>query len=125
MIPAMLYSGVEPTDARDYTVHACNWPDIAGGYFVGKMAGEPIPYMLYNILFKDGKARDDIDSVEQVYKELEIYYRDIIQKTLKKRGIYMAQNKKLISVIIGLICFALVISWIFVSINLLCMNCLE
>ena len=78
MIPAMLYSGVEPTDARDYTVHACNWPDIAGGYFVGKMAGEPIPYMLYNILFKDGKARDDIDSVEQVYKELAIYYRDII-----------------------------------------------
>ena len=78
MIPAMLNSGVESLDAREYTVHACNWPDIAGGYFVGKMAGEPIPYTLYNILFKDGKAREDIESVDQIYKELAIYYRDII-----------------------------------------------
>lgn len=78
MIPAMLKSGVEPDDARDYTVHACNWPDIAGGYFVGKMAGEPIPYTLYNILFKDGEAQEDISSIDQIYERISVYYRDLI-----------------------------------------------
>ena len=78
MIPAMLNSGVEPIDARAYTVHACNWPDIAGGYFVGKMAGEPIPYTLYNILFKDGEARGDLSSVDQIYEEMSDYYRELI-----------------------------------------------
>ena len=106
MISAMLNSGVEPSDARDYTVHACNWPDIAGGYFVGKMAGEPIPYMLYNILFKDGKARDDIESIEQIYNEMAIYYRDLITPAYEIcREKLIDKNRKIKSVLCYDDCF--------------------
>ena len=30
IIPAMIHSGIEPQDAVAYTMHGCNWPDIAG-----------------------------------------------------------------------------------------------
>ena len=79
MISAMEHSGVETKDARNYTVHACNWPDIAGGYFVAKMAGETIPNTLYAVLFEDGVLKTDIASVEEIYQKVAERYRALIK----------------------------------------------
>ncbi len=75
MIPAMKNIGVEEYDAVEYTLHACNWPDIAGGYATYTMCGEPIPKTICDALYKDGRLCTDISSIDDAYGRIADSYR--------------------------------------------------
>ena len=83
MIPAMQKFGVERKDAIDYTIHACNWPDISGGYYVAGRAGEPIPQSIMNVLFNEDKSLN-FSSIDCVYEQIGKYYYDLIAPIYKE-----------------------------------------
>ena len=76
VIPAMINAGVEPQDAVNYTMHPCNWPDIAGKYCVTNHLGGPIPAMILDMMLDEQKQlRRDFPSMDSVYGGLEEYFR--------------------------------------------------
>ncbi|MBQ2735551.1 MAG: hypothetical protein IJF33_06930 [Clostridia bacterium] len=84
MIPAMEHIGVEHTDAINYTVHPCNWPDIAGGYAIADKIGEPMPEMLMAAL-SDGEGRFvELSSTEELYSRYADYYREKVRAHFAK-----------------------------------------
>ena len=79
MIPAMEHIGVEHADAVNYTVHPCNWPDIAGGYAVMDKIGEPMPQMLLDAISDENGLRKDTASIDDVYRLYADSYRQLIR----------------------------------------------
>lgn len=79
MISAMEQSGVEHTDAVNYTVHPCNWPDIAGGYTVADKIGDPMPQMLMEAFLQDFERLERATSIDAFYQSFSTYYRKRIQ----------------------------------------------
>lgn len=75
MIPALLNNGVDKADAAEYSIHACNWPDIHGGFASAGDIGGPIPKWIMYALMKDGKPRQNYQSIDELYGVLEEFYR--------------------------------------------------
>lgn len=75
MIPALLHSGVEKTDAIEYSIHACNWPDIHGGFASAGDIGGPIPRMILHALMDNGKPRQNYSTIDELYHAIEDNYR--------------------------------------------------
>lgn len=46
VIPAFMSAGIEKSEAANYTVHGCNWPDIPAKYCVVGMTGGSIARMI-------------------------------------------------------------------------------
>ena len=82
MISAMEHIGVEHSDAVNYTVHPCNWPDIAGGYAVADKIGEPMPKMLMEALTEEIPAHTVPTSIDGVYRIYADYYRRRVREQL-------------------------------------------
>ena len=82
MIPAMRRIGVSESDAMNYTVHPCNWPDISGGYVALDKIGDPIPVMLYHVLYDDNGSGRDFCSMEKIYTAFSAYYRNVLEKSI-------------------------------------------
>ena len=64
VIAAHRHIGVDEANARDYSIHPCNWADIAGGSSIIGGLGGPIPEMLMRLLptltDKEDLCADDI-----------------------------------------------------------------
>lgn len=76
VIPAMIKAGIEPQDAVNYSMHACNWPDISGKYCVTHYLGGPIPAMILDMMLDEQhQLRKDFLSMDSVYEGLEEYFR--------------------------------------------------
>lgn len=76
VIPAMVNAGIEHRDAVNYTMHPCNWPDIAGKYCVTHYLGGPIPAMILSMMLDEqNQLRKDFPSMDAVYEGLEEYFR--------------------------------------------------
>ena len=76
MIPAMEHAGVSHTDAVNYTVHPCNWPDIAGGYAVTDKIGEPMPEMLMEAFGRELPNLRNAASIDAFYECYAEWYRE-------------------------------------------------
>lgn len=83
MIPAMRHVGVEERDAVNYTIHPCNWPDIAGGYSILGQVGDTIPHMMYDAFFGEEAPRAEFSSMEELYSRYEEYYRELVRNSLE------------------------------------------
>ncbi len=82
MIPAMRGIGVDSLDAVNYTVHPCNWPDIAGGYAeIGKI-GSPIPEMLLQSLLDGNGNPRSFSSTEEIYEAFRSDYKALVNREL-------------------------------------------
>ncbi len=79
MIAAMEHAGVEHKDAVNYTIHACNWPDV-DGYVNVDLPGIPIPKMVMNALVSDGKLIKEYESIDEIYKAIEDNYRVVLKE---------------------------------------------
>lgn len=77
VIPAYRTIGVEERDAVNYSVHPCNWADIAGGYAVVGGVGGLLPKMLLQVL----NERTDFDSIDEIYAALAQVYRATVRQT--------------------------------------------
>lgn len=67
-IPAQRYAGVPAEDAADYTVHACNWPDIPGKYHIlANLESNPVGRILG--LLNSGESFPDMDAFYQALGE--------------------------------------------------------
>ncbi len=51
VIPALEHAGIERADALEYTMHACNWPDIPAKYCVIGTAGGSVAGFVANALY--------------------------------------------------------------------------
>lgn len=80
MIPAMLNSGVEREDAINYSVHACNWPDIDTKYAVVDSLGGPIPRMLMAVLEK----QTDFAAIDGLYDALAAHFRHWVHTVFER-----------------------------------------
>jgi len=90
MVPAHKHIGVAEKDAVDYSIHPCNWGDIAGDSITVGTCGEPLPIILDRVL-NSGKEFKNIDEIyEETKKEFsalikpafESYRRSLIKKTV-------------------------------------------
>ncbi len=82
VIPAMKHIGISDSEATDYTIHACNWPDIAGGYVALERVGMPIPEMLYRVICEERDRGRLPDSIEELYRDFAVFYREMIRSQL-------------------------------------------
>lgn len=78
-IASFEHMGVEHADAVDYTMHACNWPDIPAGYYVADYIGGPIPKMIMHALYRDGRPTQDFASVDELYARVEREFRESVR----------------------------------------------
>lgn len=69
MIPAFENAGISHEDAVNYTLHACNWPDVPS-YAVTAMAGGPIPKMIMGSLLDGDKLRCDYPTIDSLYQQI-------------------------------------------------------
>ncbi len=66
VIPAYLHSGIPMEDARNYSVHPCNWADVGGGGAIVGVIGGSMPRMLMELL----ERKTDFDSMNSLYDAL-------------------------------------------------------
>ena len=69
VIAAHQYIGVDEQNARDYSIHPCNWADIAGGSSIVGGAGGPIPIML-NETFAALLQKGGEPTIDDIYQTL-------------------------------------------------------
>lgn len=102
MIPAMINAGVYPDDAVQYSIHACNWPDVAGGYAVVDTMGGPIPRLLTDVL----DEKRDFKDVDAIYRALSERFRaDVKQHFSRYRMQYRAGDLPPSSIMTATDCF--------------------
>ena len=75
MIPAQEYIGVEHKDAVNYSVHPCNWADIAGDFLEVGSCGEPLPVLLDRVF----RARQDYETMDQIYETAKETYAELLK----------------------------------------------
>ena len=83
MIPAMENTGISHTEAVNYTIHACNWPDIPC-YAVVDTLGGPIPKMIMNAMLDDGKLREDFPTLDAIYEATAKQFRGMVQQQFNR-----------------------------------------
>ena len=79
MIPAYTHIGVEKQDAVNYSIHPCNWADIAGDSVIVGICGKPLPVILDQVL-NSGKEFKNID---EVYAEIKKEYTSLLKPTFE------------------------------------------
>lgn len=79
MIPAMQNAGIAPEDAVDYTLHACNWPDVPS-YSVVDTIGGPIPKMIMAALLEGDALRRNYASLDELYEAVAQDFRKLVQE---------------------------------------------
>ena len=85
VIPAMINAGIPEYDAREYTIHGCNWPDVHGMSQNLYGLGYPMPrYIMDGLLDEDGNLRRDFKSIDDVYDAMydecrKVLHRDFIK----------------------------------------------
>jgi len=77
MISAYKYIGVEEKDAVNYSIHPCNWADIAGDSVIVGNCGEPMPIILERVL-NSGK---DFKSIDEIYEEVRKGFAILLKPT--------------------------------------------
>ena len=75
MITAYKHIGVEEKDAVNYSIHPCNWADIAGDCIIVGQCGEPLPMILERVLIS-GKGFKNID---EVYVEIKKAFATLLK----------------------------------------------
>ena len=75
MIPAQEHIGVERKDAVNYSVHPCNWADIAGDFLEVGSCGEPLPVLLDRVF----RARQDYETMDQIYEAAKETYAELLK----------------------------------------------
>ncbi len=70
-LPAFRSLGIGEKHALDYSMHPCNWPDIAGGSGIVGGFGGPVPIMLLSLFEK----RRDFASVDGIIAALAEQFR--------------------------------------------------
>lgn len=75
MIPAHKHIGVEEKDAFNYSIHPCNWADIAGDSVIVGRCGEPLPFILNRVLYS-GKV---FDSIDEIYSEVQKEFAALVK----------------------------------------------
>ncbi|MHC1695988.1 MAG: pyruvate formate lyase family protein [Eubacteriales bacterium] len=80
VIPSMKNAGIDHPDAVDYTIHACNWPDVPAKYSMVDSVGGPIPKMIMSALYaeKDG-VRVDYPTMDALYTAVGEVFRSMIK----------------------------------------------
>ena len=77
VIPAHRHIGVEQRDAVNYSIHPCNWADIAGGSEIVGVCGMQLPFVLDAVLHS-GRT---FQSMDDVYAAAAEAYTDTIRAT--------------------------------------------
>ena len=75
MIRAHKHIGVEEEDAVNYSIHPCNWADIAGDSIIVDRCGEPMPHVLNRVL-SSGKI---FTCMDDIYREVREAYAACIR----------------------------------------------
>ncbi len=89
MIPAQEYIGVERKDAVNYSVHPCNWVDIAGDFLEVGTCGEPLPVLLDRVL----RAGQGYETMDQIYDAAKEAYAALLKPAFAKyRQTYLAEK---------------------------------
>lgn len=92
MIPGFIHAGIDEKDAIDYTLHACNWPDIPAKYCNIAGAGGSIARMIIDELVKpDGtnEKKRDYTSLDELYAAVATTFRAHI------RGVFHALRARI------------------------------
>lgn len=90
VIPAMKRAGISETDAADYTMHACNEPDVPGYAVVGAI-DTFLPNMIMDALLQDGKQRREYLSIDDLYQSIGTAFRQKVRECFSAyRGKYRA-----------------------------------
>jgi pyruvate-formate lyase len=63
IIPAFVNAGIDNSDAVDFTIHACNWPDIPAKYCVVGSAGGSMAKMVLDELGKPNRHYTCMDDI--------------------------------------------------------------
>ncbi len=79
MVPAMKNTGISEQDAINYTIHACNWPDIPS-YAVVDTIGGPIPKMIMGALLDGEKLRRDYPTLDDLYEAVAGDFRAMVRE---------------------------------------------
>lgn len=79
MISAYKYIGIEDEDAVNYSVHPCNWADIAGDSVIVGNCGEPLPIVLNRVL-NSGK---DFINIDEIYSEIKKDFAELLKSTFE------------------------------------------
>lgn len=71
-IPAMKSAGITAGDAVNYSIHACNWPDVAGNYAaIRGIDADMVGRILKEVLREDARP----DSIDDLYRAVTQGYR--------------------------------------------------
>ncbi len=74
MVPAFRHVGVEPFDALNYSIHPCNWADIAGG---SAIVLDPQYITLPTLLLEVLNSGCHFSSMDDIYRAAAERYRDV------------------------------------------------
>ncbi len=77
MIPAMMNGNIEEKDAIDYTLHSCNWPNLAGqDMMVSCLEIWPVERILKVLMNDDKTLRKPYASMDEIYDALFADYHE-------------------------------------------------
>lgn len=81
MIPAMMNGNVEEKDAVEYTLHSCNWPNLAGqDMLVHCLEIWPVERILKILMNDDKTLRRPYAGMDEIYEALfEDYHKEVLQ----------------------------------------------
>lgn len=85
VIPALERAGIEHADAVEYTMHGCNWIDVAANYWIIGMAGGSVAAFIANALYdtsdKSHPVPRDFGSIDELYDAAGRLYRENVRGT--------------------------------------------
>lgn len=84
IIPGFIYSGISPEDAAGYTLHGCNWPDVAHKSVHAKYIAGCIPTIIMKSIFdENGKFIKPFLSIDDIYDAIAADYRNELNAAAK------------------------------------------
>ncbi|MBE6930464.1 MAG: hypothetical protein E7463_09300 [Ruminococcaceae bacterium] len=93
VVPAMEKGGISSYDARDYTIHGCNWPDVAGLSINIRYIGGPIPQRIRASMFDvHGWPVKKFASIDEIYQKIEDDWRAEVREYFAE---YRANNPEI------------------------------
>ncbi len=96
VIPAHLHIGIDKKDAINYSIHPCNWPDIAGGSKIVGICGAPLPIVVNDALH----SVTSLSSMDELYTVIANHYGDLIKQMFSDyRAYYLSDNSSLYDIL--------------------------
>ena len=91
VIPAMTHAGISEADATDYTMHACNEPDVPSYAVVGVVDGFLPGMVMDALLLSEGEQKRDYPSIDDLYRRIGDDFRQKVKERFAAyRGFYRA-----------------------------------